>query len=78
MEDHHGIETLRAARQPMRERLISHDLYRHITTLADARIFMEHYVFAVWDCMSLLKAFQQLLPCTTTPWFPKGDPLSFG
>ncbi|GLB48533.1 DUF3050 domain-containing protein [Neptunitalea lumnitzerae] len=57
-----------------RNRLLNHKLYKKIVTPADLKIFLEHHVYAVWDFMSLLKALQQQLTCTTTPWLPYGNP----
>lgn len=39
----------------------------------DIAILMEYHVYAVWDFMSLLKALQNLLTCTSSPWKPVGD-----
>jgi hypothetical protein len=58
----------------LREELLKHELYAHLQTLDDLQIFMQHHVFAVWDFMSLLKALQINLTCTTLPWVPKGNP----
>ena len=41
------------------ERLISHQLYRHVCDEQSLRIFMRAHVFAVWDFQSLLKALQR-------------------
>lgn len=67
------IDILKAI-APQRERLLKHALYEHIKTVEDLRLFMETHVFAVWDFMSLLKALQIKLTCTTTPWMPTGNP----
>ncbi|RZK55303.1 MAG: DUF3050 domain-containing protein [Hymenobacter sp.] len=68
------IKELQAELQPARQQLVDHPLYYSITSLADLRVFMQHHVFAVWDFMSLLKALQRDLTCTTLPWVPTGNP----
>jgi len=71
MSDH--INKLQTAIEPLRQQIINHKVYAAITELEDLRIFMQFHVFAVWDFMSLLKALQNNLTCTTVPWFPKGS-----
>jgi hypothetical protein len=68
------IKELQVQLQPARQRMVDHTLYRRIQSLADLRTFMEYHVFAVWDFMSLLKALQRDLTCTTLPWVPIGNP----
>ncbi len=68
------IQELQMQLQPARQRMVDHPLYRRIQTLADLRVFMSYHVFAVWDFMSLLKALQRDLTCTTLPWVPVGNP----
>ncbi|WP_405369861.1 DUF3050 domain-containing protein [Nonlabens sp. Asnod2-A12] len=58
----------------VREQLLNHQLYNHIKNDEDLRFFMSSHIYAVWDFMSLLKALQNSLTCTTTPWTPVGDP----
>ena len=60
--------------QPLREKLLNHDLYKYIETPDDLRIFTLHHVFAVWDYMSLLKTLQQKLTCINVPWTPNPSP----
>lgn len=67
------IENLKNEIEPIRQRLINHDLYKNMRSLDDLQKFMEQHVFAVWDFMSLLKALQQNLTCTTVPWIPVGN-----
>lgn len=59
---------------PYKENLLNHSLYQNIITLEDLHHFLETHVYAVWDFMSLLKALQNKLTCTTTPWLPIGNP----
>jgi hypothetical protein len=67
------ITRLKKEIEPIRQQLIGHELYQNITSLQDLHLFMEQHVFAVWDFMSLLKALQQRLTCTTIPWMPVGS-----
>ncbi|HET9502756.1 MAG TPA: DUF3050 domain-containing protein [Hymenobacter sp.] len=68
------IKDLQTELQPARQQLVDHSLYYRIRSLEDLRVFMAHHVFAVWDFMSLLKALQRDLTCTTLPWVPVGNP----
>ncbi|RZJ66028.1 MAG: DUF3050 domain-containing protein [Flavobacterium sp.] len=69
-----NIATINAAIQPQKDILLQHPLYNKIKTVEDLHIFLENHVYAVWDFMSLLKALQQKLTCTTTPWFATKNP----
>lgn len=69
-----NIQTINKSIQPQRELLLHHSLYKQIQTVDDLHHFMEGHVYAVWDFMSLLKALQQKLTCTTTPWFASPNP----
>jgi hypothetical protein len=57
----------------LKAQIINHKAYTQISDLPELRIFMEHHIYAVWDFMSLLKALQIKLTCTTLPWFPVGN-----
>ncbi|PZD77717.1 DUF3050 domain-containing protein [Mesonia sp. K7] len=69
-----SIKNIEQAIAPYQKQLLQHTLYTQIKTPEDLRIFMQHHVFAVWDFMSLLKALQNTLTNTQTPWFPVGNP----
>lgn len=71
--DEKRISALQRSIEPLRLDIINHRVYSIIRTIEDLRIFMEHHVYAVWDFMSLLKALQNQLTCTTVPWLPEGD-----
>ncbi|MEC7276414.1 MAG: DUF3050 domain-containing protein [Bdellovibrionota bacterium] len=52
------------------DQLVKHPIYGELNSLAAIRSFMENHIFAVWDFMSLLKALQNKLTCTSVPWRP--------
>ncbi len=68
-----SINQLNAAVEPVRTRLLNHKIYGAIHDLESLREFTQYHVFAVWDFMSLLKALQKQLTCTTVPWVPVGS-----
>ena len=67
------MEHLEHHLQEVRDQLKNHPLYAQLESVDDIKIFMESHVYAVWDFMSLLKALQQHLTCTSLPWKPASD-----
>lgn len=55
--------------EPLRKKLVHHELYNLIDTADKLRIFLEHHCYAVWDFMCLLKTLQNKLTCTNIPWY---------
>jgi hypothetical protein len=68
------IQDINTAIEPQKKILLQHTLYKKVKTIEDLQSFLENHVFAVWDFMSLLKALQSKLTCTTTPWFATANP----
>ena len=68
-----NIDTINKSIQPQKDLLLQHSLYNKVRTIDDLRQFLQGHVYAVWDFMSLLKALQSKLTCTTTPWLPIGN-----
>lgn len=69
-----AIDTIQKQIESYKQHLLHHSLYEKVTTLEELHVFLENHVYAVWDFMSLLKALQAKLTCTTTPWLPVGNP----
>ena len=67
------IHTINKNLIPYREEITNHNLYKRLKSVNDIAVLMEHHVYAVWDFMSLLKALQSNLTCTSSPWKPVGD-----
>ena len=55
-------------------RVVNHEVYRRLDSMAGTRAFMEHHAFAVLDFMWLLKSLQRTLTCVSAPWVPVGHP----
>ena len=68
------ITAINTAIAPERGSLLQHPLYTKIHEIEHLRRFTEGHVYAVWDFMSLLKALQIQLTCTTVPWFASAYP----
>ena len=68
-----NIESINNSIQIQKELLLQHPLYQKVQSIEDLHRFLESHVYAVWDFMSLLKALQSKLTCTTTPWFPTAN-----
>ena len=64
-----NIQEVQQFINPEKEALLSHPLYPRIQNISDLQKFTEIHIYAVWDFMSLLKALQIKLTCTTIPWF---------
>ncbi|WMJ72054.1 DUF3050 domain-containing protein [Cytophagaceae bacterium ABcell3] len=71
-----NIEHVRLEISPLRDKLLSHPVYKAIKTPDDLKVFLQHHIFAVWDFMSLLKALQKDLTCVSVPWVPQGNPVA--
>jgi len=67
------LQKIQEVLSPVKEEIVQHQVYKVINSTEDLRIFMRFHVYAVWDFMSLLKALQINLTCTTLPWFPVGS-----
>ncbi|HMI05843.1 MAG TPA: DUF3050 domain-containing protein [Pedobacter sp.] len=67
------LEEIQESLSPLKDKIVQHQVYKVITSVEDLKIFMRYHVYAVWDFMSLLKALQINLTCTTLPWFPVGS-----
>lgn len=68
------IQNINNTIEPQKKLLLQHPLYKKVKTIENLQCFLESHVFAVWDFMSLLKALQAKLTCTTTPWFATTNP----
>ncbi|MGC4040575.1 MAG: DUF3050 domain-containing protein [Flavobacterium sp.] len=69
-----NISIINTKIQPQKDILLKHPLYEKVKTIEDLHQFLESHVYAVWDFMSLLKALQNKLTCTATPWFASANP----
>ena len=68
------IQEINQSIENQKQQLLQHSLYKNVDSISNLHTFLENHVFAVWDFMSLLKALQEKLTCTTTPWLPTGNP----
>lgn len=67
------VEEIQSASKELQNKIVNHLAYKSINNIEGIQTFMEHHIYAVWDFMSLLKALQIQLTCTTLPWVPVGS-----
>lgn len=68
-----NIQTINQKIEKQKQQLLTHSLYEKVKNIEDLYCFLQNHVYAVWDFMSLLKALQNQLTCTTIPWMPIGN-----
>ena len=68
------IQSINRSIETQKSALLQHSLYEKVEAIEDLHCFLESHVYAVWDFMSLLKALQSKLTCTTTPWIASKNP----
>jgi hypothetical protein len=68
------VELLGHAIEPVRDRLLLHELYEAVNTLPRLRTFMEVHVYAVWDFMCLAKRLQRDFTSIGPLWVPPARP----
>src|SRR6202050_5914812 len=71
-ETHSRIDWLTKEIETIRVKVVTHPMYKQLSTITAINTFMEHHVFAVWDFMSLLKSLPRNLTCVELPWVPTG------
>lgn len=59
--------------QPLRNELLTHEVYQLLASKRAVQIFMEHHCYPVMDFMCLLKSLQQRLTVIAVPWFPPAN-----
>ncbi len=69
-----NIQEINQSISNYKNELLHHSMYDKVKSIEDLHCFLENHIYAVWDFMSLLKALQSKLTCTTTPWLPVGNP----
>lgn len=52
-------QELREQLPPIIDEVENHDVFDHIETVEDARVFLDHYCFVAWDFQVLVEAYRQ-------------------
>lgn len=68
------LSVLQSELEPLAKTVAAHPIYEKVLRGASVPVFMSNHIFAVWDFMSVAKALQASLTCTTVPWVPVATP----